>query len=159
VRQYYFTDRHHRRGGAGAEARRRHARRQAAPPYKPFQRVAKAGAIDRTRANPRQHRGAIEHRQRVGAGVDHPTQRHQDAARHNHEAGAKPVHEPTFHRHQPCLGNDEDAECHLDGGAAPVMLLVYRVDEQVPTILQIGDHHHADDANDELGDGARTVAF
>ena len=35
------------------------------------------------------------------------------------------------------------------------MLLGHRVDEQVPAILQVGDHHHADDADDELAISGR----
>ena len=41
-------------------------------------------------------------------------------------------------------------ECDLDRRAAPVVLLIDRVDEQRPSILQVGDHHHADDAEDQL---------
>ena len=48
--------------------------------------------------------------------------------------------------------SDEETEGHLDGGAAPMMGLVDGIDEQIPAILKVGDHHHADDADNELED-------
>src|SRR6516162_1930431 len=62
----------------------------------------------------------------------------------------EPVDEPALYRNQPGLRNDENAECHLDGSGAPVIFLIDRIDEQRPAVLQVGDHHHADDAGDKL---------
>ena len=38
----------------------------------------------------------------------------------------------------------------LDGGASPAVLLMDGLDEQRPAILKVGDHHHADDAGEQL---------
>ena len=62
----------------------------------------------------------------------------------------EPVDEPALYRNQPGLRSDENAECHLDGSGAPVIFLIDRIDEQRPAVLQVGDHHHADDAGDKL---------
>jgi hypothetical protein len=40
-----------------------------------------------------------------------------------------------------------------------MMLLVDRIDEQIPAILQVRDHHHANDADGELSDSAFAIAF
>jgi hypothetical protein len=39
---------------------------------------------------------------------------------------------------------------NLDCRSAPVKFLVDRVNEQRPSVLQVGDHSHAEDAADEL---------
>ena len=60
------------------------------------------------------------------------------------------VDQIAFERHQPSLGEDEDREGDLDRRAAPVIFLIDRIDEKRPAVLQVGDHHHADDAEDKL---------
>jgi hypothetical protein len=52
--------------------------------------------------------------------------------------------------HQPGLDDDEQREGKLDRGATPVILGVDGIDEQRPSVLQVGDHRHADDAHHEL---------
>ena len=64
--------------------------------------------------------------------------------------GPVAIDEPGFHRHQPCLGGDEDREGELDRRAAPVELGVDGIDEERPAILQVGDHRHAENAEGEL---------
>src|SRR5437588_8530442 len=60
-----------------------------------------------------------------------------------------------FDRHQPGLGEHEDRERDLDRRASPMVFLIDRPDEQRPAVLQVGDHHHADDAEDELTPAGR----
>jgi hypothetical protein len=62
--------------------------------------------------------------------------------------GPKAIDKPGLYRHQPGFSEHEQSESHLDGGAAPMILLVYWVDEQIPAILQIGNHHHANKADE-----------
>ena len=70
----------------------------------------------------------------------------QEAAYEHHDLRAEVIDEPTFDWHQPRFCHYKDAECHLNRGATPMELLVYWVDEQCPAVLQVGNHHHADDA-------------
>src|SRR5246127_4753540 len=60
------------------------------------------------------------------------------------------VDQPALHWHQPGLGENENREGDLNSGATPMVLLVDRDDKQSPAILEVGDHHHADDADPEL---------
>ena len=117
---------------------------------KPFQGIADAGAVDGAGANAADRGGDVEHGQRTDIGVQHPRDADQHAADHHDDLGAVAVDEPAFDRHQPCLGEHEDAESDLDGGTVPAELLSDRSHEQCPAVLQVGDHHHADDADDQL---------
>ena len=123
---------------------------QAAPVGKPFQCVADAGPVHGAGAGAADRRGDIEHGQRVRDRVQHPRYPDQDAAEHHHDLRPEPVHEPTLDRHEPGLGQHENAEGHLNGGAPPMMFIVDRQYEQRPAILQVGNHHHADDAEQQL---------
>ena len=53
-------------------------------------------------------------------------------------------------RREPRLERDEDAKRDLDARNVPAVLLRHRRDEQRPAVLQVGDQHHADDADDQL---------
>ena len=133
-----------------AEARRGQSGGEAAPVGEPFQRVADAGAVDRAGPDAADRGGDIEEGQRIGDRVHRPGDADQHAADQHDDLGAEAIDEPALDRHQPGLRQHEDAERHLDRGPAPVVLLVDRVDEQRPAVLQVGDHHHADDADHEL---------
>jgi len=54
------------------------------------------------------------------------------------------VDEPGFDRHQPGFGYDEDRECQLDRGAAPVVFASIGSTNSVSHI-EVRDHRHADD--------------
>src|SRR5262249_56853133 len=90
----------------------------------------------------------------VGAGIDDPTERHHDAAERDDQPGSAPYSEtigdPTVDWRQPSLERNEDAERKLDRCDRPAMRLVDRVDEERPTVLQVGDQNHAGDAAEEL---------
>jgi hypothetical protein len=117
---------------------------------KPLQRIADAGAVHRAGADAADRGGNIEHGQRIRDRVQRPGNADQNAANQHDNLGPEAIDEPAFDRHQPCLGKHKDAERHLDRGAAPMILLIDRRDEQRPAVLQVGDHHHADDADGEL---------
>src|SRR5438309_10434101 len=68
----------------------------------------------------------------------------------DHDARAEFVEQIAFRRDQPGLGQNENSKRHLNCGTAPVVLLVHRIDEKGPTVLQVGNHHHADDAKSQL---------
>ena len=87
-----------------------------------------------------------------------PRDADQHAADQHDDLGPEAVDEPALERHQPCLGQHEDGEGHLDRSAAPAILLVDRIDEQRPAVLQVGDHHHADDASTELKPAIRRAS-
>src|SRR5438876_1011011 len=61
-----------------------------------------------------------------------------------------PYTAPAFDRNQPGLSEDEDRKGDLDRSTPPMVLLVYRIDKQCPPVLQVSDHHHADDARQQL---------
>ncbi len=155
ARMDHVRDRHHGERGAGAKTRGRQARGKTAPVGEPLQRVADAGTIDDAGADAAERGGNVEQRQRVGIGVHDPGDGDQHAAQTNHDARAELVDQIAFERHQPRLGDDEDRERDLDRGASPVVFLVDRIDEESPAILQVRDHHHADDAEYELSPARR----
>ena len=135
---------------ARAKTRRGQAGGQAALVGEPFQRIADAGAVDRAGADAADRGGDVEHGERTHIGVQHPRDADQHAADHHDDLGAVAVDEPAFDRHQPGLGEHEDGEGDLDGGAVPAVLLPDRPDEQRPSVLQVGDHHHTDNADQQL---------
>jgi hypothetical protein len=48
------------------------------------------------------------------------------------------------------FSGDKNAKGNLDRRSTPMKILVDRMNEQRPSILQVGDHHHAEDTADEL---------
>ena len=145
-----LLDRHDGQRRAGAKAGRGQPGAQTAPVGEPFQRVADAGAVDRAGADPADRRGDVEEGQRIGHRVHDPGDPDQNPADQHDDLRAEAVDKPALDRHQPGLGQDEDAERHLDRGAAPLIFGIDRQDEQRPAILQVGDHHHAGDAERQL---------
>jgi hypothetical protein len=156
------ADRDHGQRCAGAEPGGGQADGEAATVGKPFDRIADAGGIDGAGAGAGQHRPEIEQAQRSGHRVDDPGDRHQHAAEGDHQLRpglrAKLIDDPSFERRQPSLERDEDAEGDLDIGDGPVMGSMDRMNKQRPTILQVGDHHHADDGEDQLCPAVRLRA-
>jgi hypothetical protein len=83
----------------------------------------------------------------VGVGIDHPSDRHCNAAKGHHQFWAAPraedVDDPSLDRRQPRFQRNEDRKGDLDRGDRPTVRFVDRIDEQRPTVLQVGDHYHA----------------
>ena len=142
--------RNHGEGGAGAESHRSKSRRQPAPIGKQFQCLTDAGPVYGTGADSTQGRRQVEQEKRVCNRVQSPRQADQKSGNHDHPLRAEAVHEIALHRHQPGFGEHENSKCHLDRWLAPVEFVVDRIDEQRPAVLKIGDHRHADDADDQL---------
>ncbi len=124
------------------------------PVGEPFDRVADADGVDRPAADTRDRRARVKRRKRFGIGIDDPADRHEDAADGDDEprtpVGPEPVRDPAMDGGKPCLERDEDAEGNLYPGNSPTVFLRHRIDEERPSILQVGDQHHADNADDEL---------
>ena len=146
----HVGDRHHRERRARAEAGGGQPGRKAALVGEPFQRVADGGAVDEPRPDPAERGRDVEQRQRAGEAVQHPGGADQHAAGADGEARPDAVDHVAGQRQQPGLAQDEDGEGDLDRRLAPVMRLIERRDEQRPAVLQVGDHHHADNAEDQL---------
>ena len=146
----HVDDRQRGECGSRTETGRRDASGETPSIGKPLQSIADAGAVHRTRADATDDCGRIEHGEAIRIGVHHPGNRHHDAAEEHHDSGAVTVDEPGFDGHEPRLGEDEDGEGDLNGRTPPVVLFVDRVDEQRPAVLEVGDHHHADDAEQQL---------
>src|SRR5690606_3983042 len=72
------------------------------------------------------------------------------AAAQNSRTRAEFIDDPAFDRYHPGFGQHEDRESDLNGGTAPAMFCGDRIDEQRPTVLQVGNHRHGDDAEDQL---------
>jgi hypothetical protein len=155
VSEDHMADRNDGRRRAGAETGGDQAGGEPAAIGKPFERMTDAGAVDGPRARAGKGCGGIEHGERAGDGIECPRAGDENAAKGDHDARAETIDEPALDRHQPSLGGDEDAEGDLDGRGTPVIFLIDRIDEQRPAILQVGDHHHADDAADELSPASR----
>ena len=134
----------------GTEPGGRQAGREPAPVGKPLQGVADAGAVDRARTDAADGRGRVEVPEGIRVGVHHPADPAQEAAEHRDDPRAVAIHEPALNGNEPGLGEDEDREGPLDRGALPAELLLDRIDEQRPAILQVGDHRHAEHAEKEL---------
>ena len=150
IAEDHFADGNDGCGRSGAESRGGQAGGEPAQVGKPFERVADASAINSAGTDAGERRGDKELPKRTGEGIQGPGAGHEYAAERHDDARAETVDEPAFDRHQPCFGRDEDAERDLNGGGAPMIFLVDRIDEQRPAILQVGDHHHAEDADHEL---------
>ncbi|MNM98068.1 hypothetical protein D3C81_1105890 [compost metagenome] len=146
----HVGDGHDGQRGARAEPGRCDPCRQSPAIGEPLQRVAHASAIHRARAQAADCRRDVQHGQRRRHRVKGPGNGAQQAATHHYRARAVLVDEVALDRYQPGLRHDEDGECHLDRGAAPVVFIVDRVDEQRPAVLHVGDHRHADHAEDQL---------
>jgi hypothetical protein len=150
VRLDHGGDRHDRESRPGAETGRREARRQSAPVGKPLERIAYAGAVHRARSDAADRGGDVKNAQRVGIGVERPRKSAQDPAHEHDQPRPVSIDEIAFDRHQPGLEQHENRERHLDRRATPVMLAVDGIDEQRPTVLKVGHHRHAKNAEDEL---------
>src|SRR5262249_19665175 len=96
------------------------------------------------------NRGEIEHTEGARSGIERPGDAAQYAASDDHPARTEPVDQVPFGGHQPRLEQYEYGEGGLDGRLAPSKLVADRADEQRPAILKVGDHHHADDPDDQL---------
>ena len=127
--------------------------RETAAIGKRFHGVADAGA--HAAGTDAQHDGAdIKHFQRARPGIDEPAERDENAARGDHQfrttVRTERIDDPSFKRGEPGFQRDEDAERDLDAADVPGMGFRHRADEVSPAVLEIGDHPHADDADDEL---------
>ena len=92
----------------------------------------------------------IKQRQAVGYGIDDPGKRDHDAAGADHNPWPEAVNEAAAERLERSFRDDEEGEGYLNGRSAPVIFLIDRVDEERPTVLQVGGHHQADDAKRKL---------
>jgi len=125
-------------------------RAEPAPVGEPLQGVADAGAVDAACTDAADGCSDVQHGERLGDRVQHPGDGDQHAADQHHDLRPEAVDDPAFDRHQPGFHDDEDGERDLDRRAAPMEFRVDRPDEQRPPVLQVGDHHHADDADEKL---------
>src|SRR5439155_698256 len=138
-----------------------------APIRKPLERIPDAGAVDRARAHTADRSGDIQERERIGIGIHCPRDAAKNAACQNDQPRAVAVHEIAFNRDQPCFEQDKYGERDLNRSASPVIFRVERIDEQRPSVLQVGDHRHAQNADQQLepaigvpdsdGDGLRRL--
>jgi len=137
-------------GGRGtrAEACRGQARRQSAPTGEPLHRVADARAVHGAGADTAEHRGEIEHPQGIGEGIDRPGEAAERAANDDHPSRPEAIDQVALSGHQPGLEQNEYGERDLDGSLGPMVLGPDGPDEQGPAVLQVGDHDHADQADD-----------
>ena len=140
-------DRRDRQRRACAESGSGNAGGEAALVGKPFQRVADAGAIHATGADARDDHAEVEAVEGGRLRVDRPADGAEDAADENDDARAVFIDEPTFDRHQPGFEQHEQRKGPLDRSAIPPEFLLDVRDEEGPTILVIGDHHHGEDAD------------
>ena len=88
----------------------------------------------------------------------HPRDAAQQATDQHDRTWPEPIDEVAFDRHQPGFREHEDRERDLDRRAAPAIFVVDRIDEQGPAVLQVGDHRHADDADEQAAATDRTRA-
>src|SRR5437773_353572 len=124
--------------------------REPAPVGKPFERVAHARAVYRSGADAADDGTRVQHRQRVRKRIDHPRRGDEHAGDDADELRPETVDEISLERDEPRLRQNEDGERHLNGRPPPVVPVVDRIDEERPTVLEVGDHRHADDAEDQL---------
>src|SRR5207248_149770 len=95
-----------------------------------------------------QNRGEIEHSQGIGEGIDRPCEAAQQAADHDHPLRSEAIDQVPFRGYQPRLEQNEYGEGDLDRGLGPTVFGADGADEQRPAVLQVGDHHHTDEADD-----------
>ena len=99
----------HRQRGARAEAGGGQPRGQPAPVREPLERVAHAGAVDRAGANAADRRGDIEQRRANRPTNSSPRRCRRGCRPPAPPARAEAVDEVALDRHQPRLGEHEDA--------------------------------------------------
>ena len=133
--------------GTGTETGGGDARRQTAAIREPLQCATHAGAVYGAGADTADGSRDVQKGERIGIGVHHPADAAQQTAEQNDNPWAVLVDEPAFDRDQPGFGQNEDGERDLNRGASPPIFVVHRLDEQRPTILQVGDHRHANHTN------------
>jgi hypothetical protein len=147
-------DRHDGDRRTGAKARRGQAARQATAAGKPFGRLTDGGCVDDAGAEAADRGTDIEQRQAVRERLARPAGADQHAAQGSGCAGAGPVDPRTRQRQRPGFHQHEDREGGLYRRLAPVKAGVDRRHEQSPAVLQVGDHHHANNAEYKLMPGS-----
>src|SRR5262249_27831396 len=127
---------------------------QTAPIGKPFDSLTDTSGVYGSASGAPDHRTEIQHFKRLRISIDNPAGRNQEAAGRDDQLGpaslAEAVDNPTMDRRQPGLERDEDTKRELDRRDRPAMGLVDGVNEKRPTVLQVGDQYHAQDAANEL---------
>jgi hypothetical protein len=106
-------------------------------------------AVDDARADPGESVGEIEGGQRLGVARPDPADPGEDAADHHQQLGPELVDQPALEGHQPGLEKDEDGEGDLDGRRFLAQVLLQWRHEQRPSVLEVRDGHHAEDAEEE----------
>src|SRR5207245_7622621 len=97
-------------------------------------RYAIDGADDETA----DHSRHVEQDQRVSIGIEDPGRPNEDGCDTDHYARTEAIDQISVERYQPGLDENENRERPLDRIAAPVIFLIYRVDERLPSELEIG---------------------
>ncbi|MNN26388.1 hypothetical protein D3C81_1398910 [compost metagenome] len=146
----HCRDRNDGHSGTSTETSSGQASCQAATVREPFQCVTNASTVHSTSADTADYCCEVQGCQRISERVDEPTQAAQDTANQNHWTWTEFIYEPTFDRYQPCFGQNEDRECNLNCSAAPAVFCCDRIDEQRPTVLQVCNHCHCNDTQDQL---------
>jgi len=122
---------------------------------KPLECVANAGAVDSARAETPDDLSDVQHRERVCEGIEDPSEPGEEATREHHDPRPEAIDEVALGGHQPRFKQHEQRERHLDRRQAPTEFFADGNCEKCPAILEIGNHHHADDADDQLGPTGR----
>ena len=138
-------------GRAGAKTRRRQPGREAATVREPFQRVADGGAVDQAGANAADDGAGVEGRQAVGDGVRSPRQRRSTRRRPTRSSAGRSGRSGRRRTGSSQVSaRTKMVKATWIAGRPQPWAACDRQDEQGPAILQVGDHHHADDAETEL---------
>src|SRR3984893_1045885 len=120
------------------------------PTGEPLERVADGAAVDDARTDTADCSPNVQKEDRIRDRVDRPCNGNQNAADADHHTRTVLIDQVTLERNEPSLCKNEDGEGDLDRGFAPMIFLIDGIDEQRPAVLQIGNHHHADDAGRQL---------
>src|SRR5260370_41540172 len=80
-----------------------------------------------------------------------PAQATQNAAKAQHQAWTDPVYKVSFKRNQPSLEQNEETEDPLDSREGDMHVGLHGFGEKGPSVLQIRDCHHCNDAGNQLG--------
>ena len=155
-RLHHAVDREGGEDGAEAVAGRHHAGRQSAPLRKPFHHQPDDADIDDAGADAAQQAvGGIEAPERVDGGRRDPAGAAQQRAGADQQFRAQLLDQETLHRRQPGLQHDQDRDRPLHVGERRAGGLLERRHEQGPDILRARDHHHDDEAHEELDPAGR----
>src|SRR5262249_40845541 len=121
----------------------------------PFECIADASSVNGASPKTPYDLSDVQHRKRACEGVDNPSEPGETPTHKHNNLRSETIDEVALGGHQPGCKQSEKRERHLDRRQVPTEFLAHGNCEKCPAILEVGDHHHADDADYQLAPTGR----